>query len=636
MALLQVFQNGKKLKELLLTDSQEWVIGRASSSDLILDGEQGISRQHFKVYFENGVWQLQVLSRYGELYFHGKKTLSLTLKDGMRFEVPPFEFLFTDAHSEAAEDKTPALNAFQPAADAGSPAHDFSDRTMVGVLTVHPYLKVMNQDGEVTQMFRLEGHAWVAGRDTSCALFIDNPQFSRRHFEIRFEEGAYFVKDLGSSNGTLLNGEALSTVNWTPLRSGDVLTVVDWNLHFELRDSSFEEKLQEISQDLLAPVPYSPEIQPQSFPQVEHKAQKPKLKRHMAFFRHKDNPEKVNWVRVSILLILVFVAAEVIFPTDDKKEAPQAKAGGPAPFEKLTPQQQQYVKETYRLADRLFKEGRYEMARQEVAKIHQLIPSYEESKNLEKLAEVAIQTQLEQQKAEAEERMRAEMEEKIQATVAQCTGLLKPHVEMKAVDDCLTPAIHLNPEHPAILKLKAEVDQMIAERIEKEAQRAEMKAHIRRQKSLLGKAKNLNEAGKPLEAIKTLEQVAQSAGAQNYRVEAKREIASIQKNLVSQQAELQLQADDAVKKGDLKTAISVLKKAIDINPDNETLKGRVNSLVTELKKQMQALYQEGVLEESVGEIDSAKAKWKKILETSVPEEDYYKKARSKLKKYEAM
>ena len=96
-----------------------------------------------------------------------------------------------------------------------------------------------------------------------------------------------------------------------------------------------------------------------------------------------------------------------------------------------------------------------------------------------------------------------------------------------------------------------------------------------------------------------------------------------------------MQADDAVKKGDLKTAISVLKKAIEINPDNETLKGRVNSHLGELKKQMQVLYQEGVLEESVGEVETAKTKWKKIIELSLPEEDYYKKARTKIKKYEA-
>jgi hypothetical protein len=48
---------------------------------------------------------------------------------------------------------------------------------------------------------------------------------------------------------------------------------------------------------------------------------------------------------------------------------------------------------------------------------------------------------------------------------------------------------------------------------------------------------------------------------------------------------------------------------------------------------MQALYQEGILEESVGEVETAKTKWKKIIDQSLPDEDYYKKAKMKLKKY---
>jgi hypothetical protein len=58
--------------------------------------------------------------------------------------------------------------------------------------------------------------------------------------------------------------------------------------------------------------------------------------------------------------------------------------------------------------------------------------------------------------------------------------------------------------------------------------------------------------------------------------------------------------------------------------------------MSELKKQMQALYQEGVREESVGEVETAKVRWRKIVELSIPEEDYYKKAKIKLRKYERL
>ncbi|MNU08930.1 hypothetical protein D3C72_2552040 [compost metagenome] len=57
---------------------------------------------------------------------------------------------------------------------------------------------------------------------------------------------------------------------------------------------------------------------------------------------------------------------------------------------------------------------------------------------------------------------------------------------------------------------------------------------------------------------------------------------------------------------------------------------------------MMNLYQEGILEESFGNVDGgeskagAKDKWKKILELDVSDGEYYKKAYIKLKKYGAL
>jgi tetratricopeptide (TPR) repeat protein len=348
--------------------------------------------------------------------------------------------------------------------------------------------------------------------------------------------------------------------------------------------------------------------------------------------------KKMNWVRLLIGLILIGGAVTYFLGDGSETPVPVAQTKKTAtPFDKLTPQQQQYVRDTYRLADRLFKEGRYEMARQEVTKIHQLVPVYEESKNLEKLAEVAIQTQLDQQRAEAQEKEKAEMDEKIRRTVAQCRTKISSKIEMKTIDDCLSPVIALNPEHADILALKSQVDQIIAARLQSQEKQAEYQALLRRQKGLFDKAVALKQAGKPLEALVAYDDVVKSKlpDPQNYKLQSKQEIASIQQDLATKQGELEKTANDQSKAGNLKGAITTLKQAIEINPENEVLKGRVNSMLGELKKQMQVLYQEGVLEESVGEVETAKTKWKKIIEQSLPEEDYYKKARSKIKKYEA-
>jgi Tfp pilus assembly protein FimV len=92
--------------------------------------------------------------------------------------------------------------------------------------------------------------------------------------------------------------------------------------------------------------------------------------------------------------------------------------------------------------------------------------------------------------------------------------------------------------------------------------------------------------------------------------------------------------DMAKSSGDLKGAYSLLMKTIQQEPENDELRMKQQQILNELKRKMQSTFQEAILEENIGEVDSARAKWKKILENSVPDEDYYKKAKQKLKKYE--
>lgn len=630
MARFQVFKNGRIQQDWSVEPGTEYTVGRADNCDLVLEAERGISRQHLKVYHDGNSWVVEVLSRYGELYQGQQKVSKIQLKNGDRFDVPPYEFAFEDVASVLHEERSESVES-----------QDFSDKTFVGQMEIVPFVTVCDQDGTVVQIFRLEGSSWVAGRDETCTLFIDNTKFSRRHFEIRNQEGAFLVQDLGSSNGTVLNDEPVAVEEWSVLRSGDVIKVVDWTLVFELRDSSFDARMQEIPHEMMAPVVYDQQ-QPQQptmapagyYPPPQNPYPQMGYDEQELQFEAKKKP---NFVRLLIGVILVGAVGYYVVgggqkPVEVAEKAPSAIA---SPFDKLVPQQQQYVRDTYRLADRLFKEGRYEMSRQEIAKIHQIIPSFEESKNLEKLSEVAIQTQIEQQKADARERDKIEIEEKIQKTVAECRAKVNPNVEMSTIDDCLGTVVALAPDHSAISALKSQVDLIISERMMRNEQKAEYQSQVRRHKSLYDKANTIQGKGDDMEAIKAFQVVVNSKlpDPEDLRGQAKRQIASIQQKMVSMQSAFEQSAEAAHKRGDFKTAVKDLNKALLINPDNEVVKGRLNSMLSELKKQMQSLYQEGVLEESVGEVETAKAKWKKIIETSVPEEDYYRKAKSKLKKY---
>jgi hypothetical protein len=72
----------------------------------------------------------------------------------------------------------------------------------------------------------------VIGRSSGCDIVVDDPNVSRRHAEIRRLGEGYSLVDLGSTNGTEVNGQR---VGETSLMNGDVIGVGTTRLTFERR-----------------------------------------------------------------------------------------------------------------------------------------------------------------------------------------------------------------------------------------------------------------------------------------------------------------------------------------------------------------------------------------------------------------
>lgn len=71
------------------------------------------------------------------------------------------------------------------------------------------------------QQTPISGPAFLIGRHPLCHLTIADSTVSGRHAELLYIENDLFIRDLNSTNGTLLNGRRIQ--NLTGLRSGDVL-----------------------------------------------------------------------------------------------------------------------------------------------------------------------------------------------------------------------------------------------------------------------------------------------------------------------------------------------------------------------------------------------------------------------------
>ncbi len=77
----------------------------------------------------------------------------------------------------------------------------------------------------------IESEPLVIGRMPECSVVLSDPNVSRRHAEVLRVNEAFMVRDLGSTNGTKLNG---ALIRESYLSTGDNITVGSTTLVFEM------------------------------------------------------------------------------------------------------------------------------------------------------------------------------------------------------------------------------------------------------------------------------------------------------------------------------------------------------------------------------------------------------------------
>lgn len=75
----------------------------------------------------------------------------------------------------------------------------------------------------VGQVYELTWADVVIGREADAQIVIANPAVSRHHVRLTYQAGHYFIEDLGSANGTFLNGQRLASSQ--ALNPGDRITL---------------------------------------------------------------------------------------------------------------------------------------------------------------------------------------------------------------------------------------------------------------------------------------------------------------------------------------------------------------------------------------------------------------------------
>jgi hypothetical protein len=93
------------------------------------------------------------------------------------------------------------------------------------------YLLVSTRGSRPVQ-FDLGGPLIGIGRASDNDVILDDPMVSRHHCQLKLQHGAYGFTDLGSRNGSTVNGQTVSQIALGP---GDVIRIGDTEIEFQVR-----------------------------------------------------------------------------------------------------------------------------------------------------------------------------------------------------------------------------------------------------------------------------------------------------------------------------------------------------------------------------------------------------------------
>ena len=178
------------------------VIGRGPEADLrVPDTLRFISGQH-----------VEVLKRDGTFFVRDLNSTNGTLLNNQLLPPGQFHPLMHEAIIRFGDDEfgiSVGLTFINPTAQAAP---------MNGFLQAAP----------PTEIAKVK-HVLI-GRTPNCDLVLDHPEVSRRHALIRQIEDKFFIEDLDSSNGTLVNDQP---VTHAELHEGDLIQICTFLLHFQ-------------------------------------------------------------------------------------------------------------------------------------------------------------------------------------------------------------------------------------------------------------------------------------------------------------------------------------------------------------------------------------------------------------------
>ena len=176
------------------------VIGRHPECDIVLNAD-GVSGKHCMVTQQGNIWLLEDLQSSNGVFVNGSRISSprqITSNDQITLGLScPFPW-----------------DKLEPGIKIKAPVYG---------TTYEPQGKVTQSkpSAVITAVPPAKGDSLIIGRNSSCDQVIAEPMVSARHAKIKWVTNGAIIEDLGSSNGTFVNGVKIDQP--TLIKAGDII-----------------------------------------------------------------------------------------------------------------------------------------------------------------------------------------------------------------------------------------------------------------------------------------------------------------------------------------------------------------------------------------------------------------------------
>lgn len=222
-------------------DKDSLTIGRSHQNDIALD-DLAISRVHAKLTKSGDDILLEDQSSENGCFLNGLRIRRAILQPEDEILIARYRLKFT-----------PVATQVESITATEAPASDI--RQELGTIFVPPQITApgasavlvlrTSQGGEKT--FAWDKPEILIGRGGNCEISLFEAQVARRHARLVREGDRYVIEDLGSANGTQVNGKRITTHGLAP---GDIIRIGTHEIVFQfdtVRDNAAAAKPEEIA-----------------------------------------------------------------------------------------------------------------------------------------------------------------------------------------------------------------------------------------------------------------------------------------------------------------------------------------------------------------------------------------------------